>query len=127
MTAENTTAAAEAFDLTEWLANTDQDDITERSHKSVTVYRHPAQLDAAIAEASGFVGFDLDEAYGDSSGPPSELAMAVCLLAQTHADSGGPADNEYRRGVAQKLLTRYRVDPGFVGVGAVADEPEGSE
>ena len=84
-------------------------------------------LDAAIAEASGFVGFDLDEAYDDSSGPPSDLAMAVCLLAQTHADSGGPADNEYRRGVAQKLLTRYRVDPGFVGVGAVADEPEVSE
>ena len=84
-------------------------------------------LDAAIAEASGFVGFDLDEAYGDSSGPPSDLAMAVFLLAQTHADAGGPADNEYRRGAAQKLLTRYRVDPGFVGVGAVADEPEGSE
>lgn len=80
-------------------------------------------LDAAIAEASGFVGFDLDEAYGDSSGPPSDLAMAVFLLAQTHADAGGPADNEYRRGAAQKLLTRYRVDPGFVGAGAAEVAP----
>lgn len=74
-------------------------------------------LDAAIAEASGFVGFDLDEAYG-VDGPPSDLAMAVFLLAQTHADAGGPSDNEYRRAAAQKLLNRYRVDPGFVGVGA---------
>lgn len=70
-------------------------------------------LDAAEAEAAAFVGFDLDEAFGDSSGAPSDLQMAICLLAQAHADAGGPAENEFRRGTAQRLLTRYRTHTGF--------------
>ena len=83
-------------------------------------------LDAAIAEASGFVGFDLVEAYDNSSGTPSDGAMAVFLLAQTYVDGIGVNEVDHCRAIAQKLLTRYRVDPGFVGVGAVADEPEAS-
>ena len=30
------------FDLAAWLAGTDQDDLTDRTHQTVTVYRHPA-------------------------------------------------------------------------------------
>ena len=72
-------------------------------------------LDAAESEAEGFLGAMLNN-YADSSGSlPGDLAMAVFLLAQTHADAGGPTDNDYRRGAAQKLLVRYRTDSGIGG------------
>ena len=74
MTAENTTAA-ESFDLTEWLANTDQDDITERSHKSVTVYRHPAQLDAAIERVKALEAAYNAELQAHQQRPAEDLAM----------------------------------------------------
>lgn len=79
-------------------------------------------LDAAIAEASGFTGFDLVEAYDDSNGAPSDVVMAVFLLAQTYVDGIGVNESNHCRAIAQKLLTRYRVDPGFVGVGAGDEE-----
>ena len=74
MTAENTTAA-EAFDLTEWLANTDQDDITDRSHKSVTVYRHPAQLDAAIERVKVLEAAYNAELQAHQQRPAEDLAL----------------------------------------------------
>ncbi len=69
-------------------------------------------LDAATAEASAFLGFDAEEQFG-SDGPPSDVVMAVMVLAQVHADAGSPEENEHRRGAAQKLLLPYRTDTGM--------------
>ena len=69
-------------------------------------------LNAAEAEANAFVGFDIDEEFGDDE-PPSDIVMAAMLLAQIHADGGAVNDNEYRRAAAQGLLRPYRRDTGM--------------
>ncbi|MDK8526530.1 hypothetical protein QP858_07850 [Trueperella bernardiae] len=40
------------FDLAGWLAGTDQDDLTDRTHQTVTVYRHPALVDEAVGRVA---------------------------------------------------------------------------
>ena len=42
----------DTFDLAGWLAGTDQDDLSDRSHQTVTVYRHPGQVDAALGRVA---------------------------------------------------------------------------
>lgn len=71
-------------------------------------------LNAAGAEASSFVGFDLEEAF-DGTAAPSDVVMAVMLLAQVHADAGDVDTAEYRRVAAHRLLTPYRRDSGIGG------------
>ena len=49
----NTTQKTPAtFDLAAWLAGTDQDDLTDRTHQTVTVYRHPALVDEAVGRVA---------------------------------------------------------------------------
>ena len=49
----NTTQKTPAtFDLAGWLAGTDQDDLTDRTHQTVTVYRHPALVDEAVGRVA---------------------------------------------------------------------------
>ena len=49
----NTTPKPPAeFDLAGWLAGTDQDDLTDRTHQTVTVYRHPALVDEAVGRVA---------------------------------------------------------------------------
>ena len=43
---------SDTFDLAGWLAGTDQDDLSDRSHQTVTVYRHPGQVDAALGRVA---------------------------------------------------------------------------
>jgi len=69
-------------------------------------------LDAATAEANAFLGFDAAEQFG-SDGPPSDVVMAVMILAQIYADAGSPEENEHRRGAAQRLMLPYRTDTGM--------------
>ena len=40
------------FDLAGWLAGTDQDDLTDRTHQTVTVYLHPALVDEAVGRVA---------------------------------------------------------------------------
>ena len=69
-------------------------------------------LEAAGAEANSFCGFDL-EAEFDGTAPPSDVVMAVMLLAQVHSDAGDVDTAEYRRVAAHRLLTPYRRDSGL--------------
>ena len=73
-------------------------------------------LNSAGAEARHFLGFDPAAEFG-SDGLPSDLNMAVMLLAQVHADAGDTATNESRRAAAQRLMVPYRHN---TGIGAVA-------
>lgn len=84
----------DTFDLAGWLAGTDQDDLSDRSHQTVTVYRHPGQVDEAIgrvaeleATATGPGG---DEAIGEASVSPVDVEAAreaaVAVLAENRLD-----------------------------------------
>lgn len=75
---------------------------------------NPCQLalESATAEANNYLGFIAEEEFS-SDGPPSDVVIACCLLAQVHADSGDPNAQEYRRRAAQRLLQPYRLDTGI--------------
>lgn len=68
--------------------------------------------DAAEAETNAFLGFDVADQYG-SEGPPADVLIATCLLAQVHSDSGTVQDAEHRRIAAQRLLLPYRLNTGI--------------
>jgi hypothetical protein len=68
-------------------------------------------LVAAVAEAEAFIGGQLIELWPDEA--PGDVAMAVLLLAQTHADAGTPQEQEYRRTAAQQLLRPHRIGTGL--------------
>lgn len=70
------------FDLVPWLADTDQDDLTDRSHQMVTVYRHPGQVDAALGRVAELEAghtpapsAPADEAIGETRQPTTTEAL----------------------------------------------------
>ena len=68
-------------------------------------------LGAAYAEAGNFVGGALPLRWPDEL--PSDVGMALLLLAQVHVDAGTPQEHEYRRAAAQSLLRPYCTLEGF--------------
>lgn len=82
-------------------------------------YPLQAALAAAIAEASGFAGFDLAAAYCSTSAP-GDLKTAIVLLTHIHGCVRCSEDIESRRGIAQKLMLFYRVDTNPIGVDSSA-------
>lgn len=84
-----TSMSPEDFDLTEWLAGTDPEDVTVRPHETVSVYKSAADIDAALAEvkaAEDAVALASaktrhparDQAVGETDGPSmDDLHKAV--------------------------------------------------
>ena len=73
----NTTQKTPAeFDLAGWLAGTDQDDLTDRTHQTVTVYRHPALVDEAVGRVAA-----LDTARQEASKVLEENRLDVTCYA----------------------------------------------
>ena len=61
----NTTQKTPAeFDLAAFLAATDQDDLTDRTHQTVTVYRRPALVDEAVGRVAAL---EHDQVGGESA------------------------------------------------------------
>ena len=82
------------FDLASWLAGTDQDDLTDRSHQVVAVYRHPAAVDEAIGRVA--------ELEADVPAPAGEAAIG---------EGGAPAqDLEEARATAVAVLEENRLE-----------------
>jgi hypothetical protein len=69
-------------------------------------------LESASSEANNYLGFIAEEEF-PTDGPPSDVVIACCLLAQVHADSGDPDAQEYRRRAAQRLMQPYRLNTGI--------------
>lgn len=72
-------------------------------------------LDAAEAEAAAYLGRPLAEMTDAGGALPSDVTMAVLLLAQTYVDDDDPRAAEARRGAAQRLLLPYRIASGIGG------------
>ena len=81
--AKNKTTSPEDFDIMEWLAGTDPDDVTVRPHETITVYKQAADIDAALTEvkaAEDAVALASaktrqqggDRAVGETTGPTLE-------------------------------------------------------
>lgn len=71
-----------------------------------------SHLDAAEAEASQFVGFDIAAEY-DMDTPPPDLKAAVGFLAQTMTDAMPPDEVQVRKARAESLLRPHRRETGI--------------
>lgn len=85
------TTDPKTFDLAGWLADTDQDDITDRTHETVTVYRHPGLLDAAAGRVAALEPAPQaaveDEAIGSTTAPaPDALDDARAEFSRLKAE-----------------------------------------
>ena len=81
-------------------------------------------LDPAIAiaiagaqsEMDGFIGGDPSgERWPDPEEVPGDVKAAGLMLVRCHFEEGDAMQAELWRGVAQKLLLRYRTDSGIGG------------
>ena len=119
MAKNNTNSTSpEDFDLTEWLAGTDPDDVTVRPHETISVYKQAADIDAALAEvrkAEDAVALasaetrhaSADRAVGEATGPTLEDLHKAVDAAQKKASK---IIGERRLDVTVYQLIRPEVD-----------------
>lgn len=74
-------------------------------------------LDAAEAEASQFVGFDIAAEY-ETDVPPPDLKAAVAFLAQTMSDQMPPDEVHVRKSRAESLMRPHRRETGIAEAAA---------
>ena len=68
---------------------------------------------AAQAEVDSFIGGDPSATrWPTEESVPGDVLAAALVLTALHFDGGDALDMERRRGAAQALLLRYRVDSG---------------
>lgn len=81
-------------------------------------------LDPAIAiaiagaqsEMDGFIGGDPSaDRWPEPEDVPGDVKAAGLMLVRCHFEEGDPTQAELWRGIAQKLLLRYRTDSGVRG------------
>ncbi len=81
-------------------------------------------LDAALAvaiagaqaEMDGFIGGDSSsDRWPTDEDVPGDIKAAALMLVRVHFEEGDAVNAELWRSVAQRLLSRYRVDTGFGG------------
>ena len=97
------------FDLAGWLAGTDQDDLTDRTHQTVTVYRHPALVDEAVGRVAALepaqvggeaaIGETVDQAALDTATPVVPVALGGREAGRVwHMVIGAPIEPRRRGG-----------------------------
>ena len=91
--------APAAFDLADWLAGTDQDDLSDRSHQTVTVYRHPGKVDAALGRVA-----ELEAGHASAPSAPADEAIG-----ETRQPTTTEALDE-ARAAASALIAENRLD-----------------
>lgn len=71
-------------------------------------------IEAAQAEIDGFIGGDSSaKRWPEPEDVPGDVKAAGLMLTRCHFEEGDPAQVELWRGIAQKLLMRYRMDTGL--------------
>ena len=71
---------------------------------------------AAEAELDGFIGGDTSATrWPDPEDLPGDVKAAALMLVRIHFEEGDAAQAELWRGIAQRLLVRYRTDSGIGG------------
>ena len=73
-------------------------------------------IQSAQSEIDGFIGGDTSaDRWPEPEGVPGDVKAAGLMLVRCHFEEGDPEQSELWRGVAQKLLLRYRTSSGIGG------------
>lgn len=73
-------------------------------------------IEGAQAEIDGFIGGTLSaDRWPEPEDVPGDVKAAGLMLVRCHFEEGDPEQSELWRGIAQKLLVRYRTDSGIGG------------
>lgn len=105
-TTTTTTADKDTFDLVDWLAGVDVNDVTARLSRTVTVYRNPADIDVAVKAVADAektsrggdqpIGGDttdtVDQARERASALMTQNRLGVTVYAMTEAETKAITD-----------------------------------
>ena len=78
--------------------------------------RPPSAIAAAEAEVDGFIGGDPSAVrWPDPESIPGDVKASAMMLVRLHFEESNAVQAELWRGIAQRLLVRYRTDSGIGG------------